>query len=135
MLSLYNKHYICIVHYHSQFPIIKRTEGLSADSLILVCQVIFAEYPLPKKILLDAGINFVSDKIKNFYTALHTEQAVSSLQHQQSNWQVEACIQFKQILKKYFDTNTDTNLAFLQIRTTPLVPVLPCPVMLLFYYL
>ena len=43
--SLYNKNYLCIVDYHSKFPVIKKMEGLSADSLILVCKVIFfSEY-------------------------------------------------------------------------------------------
>ena len=35
MFTLNNKHYLCIVDYHSKFPIIKKAEDLSADSLIL----------------------------------------------------------------------------------------------------
>ena len=42
--TLNNKHYLCIVDYHSKFPIIKKTEDFSAESLILMCKVIFAEY-------------------------------------------------------------------------------------------
>ena len=49
MFNLNNKHYLCIVDYHSKFPIIKKTENLSADSLILMCKVNFAEYGLPKE--------------------------------------------------------------------------------------
>ena len=36
MFTLNNKHYLCIVDYHSKFPIIKKTEDLSANSLIQV---------------------------------------------------------------------------------------------------
>ena len=37
-----------------------------ADSLILACKVIFSEFGLPKKIMSDAGGNFISDKFKEF---------------------------------------------------------------------
>ena len=40
----------------------KKTEDLSADSLILVCKFIFAGYGLPKKIMSDSGGNLISDK-------------------------------------------------------------------------
>ena len=62
MFTLNNKHYLCTVYYHNKFSIIKKTEDVSAHSLILTCKVIFAEYRLPKKIMSDSGGNFVSDK-------------------------------------------------------------------------
>ena len=37
MFNLNNKHYLCIVDYHSKFQIIRKTEDFSADSLILTC--------------------------------------------------------------------------------------------------
>ena len=47
MFTLNNIHYLYIIGYHSKFPIIKNTEGMSADSLLLTCKIIFAEYGLP----------------------------------------------------------------------------------------
>ena len=41
MFMLNNKQYLCIVDYHSNFLIIRKTKDLSADSLILVCKIIF----------------------------------------------------------------------------------------------
>ena len=41
MLTLYNRNYLCFVDYHSKFPVIKKTEDLSADSLTLACKIIF----------------------------------------------------------------------------------------------
>ena len=75
MFILNNKQYLCIVDYHSKFPIVKKTEGLSADSLILMCKIIVAEYGIPKKILSDSGGNFISDKFKTFCKSLNIEQA------------------------------------------------------------
>ena len=46
-----NKYYLCIVDYHSMFPIIKKRESLLADSLMLACKEIFSEFRLPKRII------------------------------------------------------------------------------------
>ena len=46
MFTLNNKHFLCIVDYHSKFPVIKKSENASADSLILMCKRICAEYGL-----------------------------------------------------------------------------------------
>ena len=35
MFTLHNENYLCIVDYHSKFPVIKKMGDLSADSLIL----------------------------------------------------------------------------------------------------
>ena len=89
-----NKNHLCIVDYHSKFPVIKRMEGLSTESLIATIKVIFAEYRISHKLMSDAGTNFISDKLRKFCSRLNMEQAVSSAYHHQSNGQVEACIKF-----------------------------------------
>ena len=76
IFSLYNKNYL------SQFLIIKKMDGLSADSLILIYQIIFEEYILSKKIISDVDAYSVSEKFKEFCRNLNIEQAVSlSYQH------------------------------------------------------
>ena len=57
-----NKNYLCIVDYHSKFPIIKRLEGLSAENLINTVKIIFVEYGIPHKLMSDADTNFISDR-------------------------------------------------------------------------
>ena len=44
-----NKNYLCITVYHSKLPVVKKTEGLSADNLIAAFMVVFSEYGIPKK--------------------------------------------------------------------------------------
>ena len=66
MFQLNNKNYICIVDYHSKFPVMERMEGLSAVSLIAAVKIIFVEYGIPHRIMSDAGSNFLSEKFKNF---------------------------------------------------------------------
>ena len=80
MFTLDNKQYLCIVDYHNKFPIIKKTADLSADSLILNCKIIFAEYGIPRKIMSDSGGNFILDNFKTC-KSLNMQQAFSSSYH------------------------------------------------------
>ena len=92
MLTLHNKNYLCIVDYHSKFPVIRKMQDLSADGIMLTSRITFAEYRLPKNIMSDSSGSFVSDKFKTFCRSLNIEQALSSSYHHQRNGQVEACI-------------------------------------------
>ena len=131
VFQLNSKNYICLVNYHSKFPVIKQMNGLSADSLIAAVKVIFAEYHIPCRIMSDAGSNFILEKFRNFFSGVDIEQAVSSSYHHQSNRQVEACIKFiKCTMKKCSDG--DIHMAMLQIRTTPMGQGLPSPATLLY---
>ena len=114
-----NKYYLCIVDYHSKFPVIKRLERLSAESLVNTVKIIFAEYGIPQKIMSNVGTNFVSDTFQQFCKSINVEQAVSSAYHHQSNGQVKACIKFiKCMFKKCSDLGRDINMALLQICTS-----------------
>ena len=74
MFALNNKNYLCIVDYHSKFLIVKKTEDMSVDNLILACKVICSEFGLSKKIMSDVGGNFISDKFKQFCKKMNIEQ-------------------------------------------------------------
>ena len=50
MFTLKNKNYLCIVDYHRKFPVVKKKEDLSTESLIPRCKIILSEYGLPKEI-------------------------------------------------------------------------------------
>ena len=129
MFILHNKYYLCIFDYFSKFPVIKMTEDLSADSLMLACKIIFSEYGLPKKIMSDASGNFISDKFKRFCHSLTIEQAVSSSHHHESNGQVEVCIKFpKHTIKKCLDTKSENTYSFIayQINTARTRTTKPC---------
>ena len=76
MSTLYYENFLCVVDYHSKFPVSKKTEDIPADSLIMTC-TFFSVYGLPKKIMSNAGCNFISGKCKTFNKNLNIEQAVS----------------------------------------------------------
>ena len=128
-----NKNYLCLVDYHSKFPVVKRMEGLSTENLITTTKIIFTEYGIPHKIMSDTGTKFVSGKLKMFGSSLNIEQSVSSAYHHQSNGQVKACIKFiKCMVIKCANSGVDINMALSQICTTPLGQGLPSQATLLF---
>ena len=101
MFTLNSKNYLSIVDYHSKFLIVKKAKDMSADSLILACNI-FSEFGLPNKVMSDVGGNFISDKFKQFCYKINIDQATSSLYHNQNNGQVEVCIKFiKHTIKMY----------------------------------
>ena len=91
IFTLHHRNYHCIVDYHSKFPVIKKMEDLSADSLIQTCKFL-SEFGYTKKIMSDSGSNFILDECKTFYRRLNIEQAVSSSCHHKSNGKVKVCI-------------------------------------------
>ena len=85
------KIYCFIVDYCSKLLIAKKVDGLSADHLIKICKIVFAEYELPKKIMVNDSTNTVSEKLQGFFRICHI---VSSSYSDQSNGQMEAYIKF-----------------------------------------
>ena len=62
MFTLNSKAFLCVVHYHRKFPVVKVNDGLSADSLIKICTIIFSQYKHLRKLMADTSKNFVSEK-------------------------------------------------------------------------
>ena len=61
--TIYNRHYLCIVGYN-KFPVIKQMELFSRVNFMQACKIIFSEYGLLSKIVLDMGTNFISENLK-----------------------------------------------------------------------
>ena len=78
IFTIKNNTLLCIVDYHSKFPVVMKTDSLSGDNLIRMVKIVFAEFGLPKKIVSDAGTNFIQDKFRQFCRQLNTEQAITS---------------------------------------------------------
>ena len=91
--SINNKHYVCIVDYHSKFLVIEKVEVFRADNL-KTCKINFSEYSLLGPIALDASTNFNSVKFHDFII-------VSLSYNHYSNNKAEACIKFvRRTMKK-----------------------------------
>ena len=79
------------------------------------------------------GTMFVLEKFENIYKSLSKHHAMSSSYNNQSKRQTEACIKFViRTIQKCHETNTDINMALLQIRSTMISPRFPRQPTLLF---
>ena len=133
IFHLNNNNYLCIIDFHSNFSVVRRMGGLSAESLITTINIIFAEYGIAYRLMSDSGSNFVSEKFRSFCSSLNIEQAVMSSYNHQSSGQVEGCIKFiKCTIKKCSNSDGDLHIVLLQIQTTPLGQGLPSLATLLF---
>ena len=84
---------LCIAHYYSKLPIVKKVNSLSKADLVQMTKLIFAEHGLLKKIVSDVGSNFTAETFKDFCRKMNVQQTITSSYHQ-SNGQVELCIKF-----------------------------------------
>ena len=124
---------LCIIDNHSKFPKVKKVNSLSADDLLQMAKLTFAEYRLPKKIVPCLGTNFMAETLKTFCRRINIQQAITLSYHHQNSGRVEACIKFvKCTITKYCDTKRDIHLILLQICSTPIGAGLPSPEMMLF---
>ena len=73
---LNNKSYLSPLDYHNKFPVMMLA-GLSSDSLIKKCKLIFTEYGFPRRIMCNTLTNFVSEKFWGFCKHLNIQQAMS----------------------------------------------------------
>ena len=88
-----NKTLRCIVDYYSKYPIVKKVGSLAVDDdLVQMAKMAFAEYGLPKNIVSDTGMNFTSEKFREFCRLMNIQHSITSSYHNQSNSQVEASI-------------------------------------------
>ena len=76
---------LCIVDYHNKFPKVKKVNSLSADNLVQMTKLTFAEYGHSKKIVSNTGTNFTSKTFKDFYKKVNIQQTIISSYHHQCN--------------------------------------------------
>ena len=117
MFTINNNHYLCILDYHSKFPVIKQAERLRTDSLIETLNIMFSECMMPSKIVLDIGTNFTQGKFENFCSCLSLHYVVLLASYScQSNGPKEACIRcVKKTIKICYETNADIKISLLQV--------------------
>ena len=126
------KTYLCVVDYHSKFPLVKVLPDNSAHSLKEAFKDIISEHRLFRELVSEAGANFISDELQKFCTMLDIKCKITSSYHHSSNGQVGNFIKLiKWTYKKCLQNNHDTRLPLLQIWTTPINHELQLPAELL----
>ena len=89
-----NKNLGCTVDYYHKFPVVKEVASMSADGLVHATKVTFAEFGLPRRIILDAGPNITPETFRKFCRKLNIQHSIGSSFPYQNNGQPEECIKF-----------------------------------------
>lgn len=124
--------YLAIVDYYSKWPLVRKLNRVTSDSLISVLQEVFAEYGIPKVIVSDNGPQLSSRVFKVFVESQGIEHRTSSPLHASGNGQVERTIgTIKNAMSKALDSDGSWWKSVLAIRNTPVDVNLPSPAELL----
>ena len=104
IFMLNNKTYLCVVDYNFKFLVLKQMDGLSVESLIKKCKMIFSENAPLRRIMHGTNTNFILENFQDFYRHLKCHWVVSSSYHHQNNRQSKGCLKFvKCTMKKMFE--------------------------------
>ena len=132
-LTLRNTHYLLVVDYFSQFPVVRKLQSLHLMSVTKHLKEIFTEIGVPRYIVSDGGTQFTSQEFQDFTRRWDIQHRITSPTNAQSNSQAE---RFVQTIKNSFTKameggEEDLHLAILLYITTPLNHSLPSPAELL----
>ena len=72
---------LCVVDYHSKFPLVNVLTDNSAHSLKEAFEDIIWEHRLFRELVNDAGVNFISDEFQKFCTMLDIKYKITSSYH------------------------------------------------------
>ena len=132
IFSLKNTHYLLVVDYFSQFPIVRKLQSLHSVRVIKHLKEIFTEIGVPRCIVSDDGTQFTSQEFKDFMRMWNIQHRVTSPTNAQSNGQAECFVQtIKNSLTKAMEGGEDIYLAILSYITMCLNHSLPSPAELL----
>ena len=132
LFSLRNTHYLLVVDYFSQFPVVRKLQSLHLVSVIKHLKEIFTEIGVPRCIVSDGGTQFTSQEFQDFTRRWDIQHRITSPTNAQSNGQAEQFVQtIKNSLTKAMEGGEDPHLAILSYITTPLNHSLPSPAELL----
>ena len=132
IFSLKGTQYLLTGDYFSQFPVVRKLQGLHSLSMIKVLKEIFTTVGIPKCIVSDGGTQFTSQEFKDFTRDWQIDHRITSPTNAQPNGPAERFVQtVKNSLTKAMEAGDDLHLAILSYITTPLNHSPPSPAELL----
>lgn len=132
LFELDKKFYLVLIDYFSKFFEVCELQKTTSTGIINKLRPIFARHGIPEELMSDNAPNLVSEEFDRFCKEYGFRHTTSSPHYPQSNGMAERTVQtVKKILKKSKEDKTDPNLAFLELRNTP-ISDLGTPTQLLF---
>lgn len=134
LFSTKGRNYLIIADYYSRYPYVKQINSLTAKTVVNSTKECLSLFGIPSEIVSDNGPCYLSeyDKMCEQLGITHTK---ISPRHPQGNGFIERQIGYiKPIIRKCIESNTDIDIALLNVRATPIDQYLPSPAELMFGY-
>ena len=120
MFHLFNKEYLIVVDYTTNYFDISFLPDTESKTVVKHTKSVFAKYGIPKKTSSENGPEFASRTHKQFCKKNDISHDTSSPEHSNSNGLVERTIQtVKRTLRKAKRSNNDVHLALLALKSAP----------------
>ena len=120
MFHLFNKEYLIVVDYTTNYFDISFLPDTESETVVQHTKSIFAKYGIPKESFSDNSPEFAFRTYKQFCNEWDISHDTSSPEHSNSNGLVERTIQtIKRTLRKPKRANNDVHLALLALKSTP----------------
>ena len=131
LFSLEGRNYLIICDYYTRYPVVEQLSGPSSSlEVAQICSQTFALFGIPVKIISDNGPHFIGNPFHEMTKRLGIVHSTSSPHPPRSHGFIERTIRtIKGCIKK---TKHDTDMALLNLRTTPIDGSTPSPGELLF---
>ena len=115
--------YLLVADYFSTFPIVKKLSNQTSGHVIGLLKTIFAEYGIPAVVYTDQGTQFASEEFRAFAVQYRYQVQHKSPRCPQSNGFIEAMVKMaKNIMENAEESGSDSHLAMLIYRSTPITP-------------
>ena len=120
--------YLLVADYYSKFPVVRKLNNISSNTVINHLKGIFDEQGIPEKLISDNGMQYSSAEFRAFSAKYGFEHVTSSPLYPQANGFIERTVQtIKRLFTKAKESGHDPHLVMLCLRTTPIEHGMPSP--------
>lgn len=127
-----DKEFLLMGDHYSRSPFIRRLHSTTSAAIIRQMKLLFEERGVPEVVYSDNGPQYSSTEFADFAKSYNFKHTTSSPHHPRSNGFAERMVGIcKKLLLKARETNTDSHLAMMAYRATPLSAQIKSPAELL----
>ena len=119
LFTLNDKEYLLTIHYFSGFWEVDKLSSTTTETVVKKLKVHFSSYGVPCTLISDNGPQFAFQELYEFAVEWDFEHCPSAPTHSNADGKVESGVKAaKSMLKNCKKSNSDPNLALLEIRNT-----------------
>lgn len=127
-----DKEFLLMGDHYSRSPFIRRFHSTTSAAIIRQMKLLFEERGVPEMVYSDNGPQYSSTEFADFAKSYNFKHTTLSPHHPRSNGFAERMVGIcKKLLLKARETNTDSHLAMMAYRATPLSAQIKSPAELL----